>query len=70
MSAPKTNIEHQKRNHRGPLIGIALALVVVGIIFVVFLGDVSTPEDSLLGEGAIDAAPATITPEPAAPAGN
>ncbi len=33
MSAPRTNIETQKRRHKGPLIGMALvALFAVGLI--------------------------------------
>ena len=35
MSAPKTNIEKQKRHHRFPLIGMA-AVVIVLIAFVVW----------------------------------
>lgn len=30
MSAPKTNLDTQKRRHIGPLIGIVLSLVFVG----------------------------------------
>ena len=34
MSAPQTNIEKQKRWHRGPLIGMALVVIFgVGLIF-------------------------------------
>lgn len=34
MSAPRTDIEKQKRWHRGPLIGMGLAVIVgVGLIF-------------------------------------
>jgi len=29
MSAPRTNIDKQKRRHRGPLIGMALVVVLV-----------------------------------------
>jgi NhaP-type Na+/H+ or K+/H+ antiporter len=37
MSAPNTNLEKQKRRHRGPLIGMALALVFVGALFLGYL---------------------------------
>ncbi len=33
MSAPQTNLEKQKRWHRGPLVGIALGLIFVGLMF-------------------------------------
>ena len=34
MSAPKTNIERQARRHRGPLIGMTLAVIIgVSVIF-------------------------------------
>lgn len=59
MSAPQTNIERQKRNHRGPLIGIIASLALVAILFFVFVGDATSPESSLLGEGPIEAAPIT-----------
>lgn len=32
MSAPQTNIERQKRRHRGPIVGITL-----GVVFVLLL---------------------------------
>ncbi len=32
MSAPETNIEKQKKRHRGPLIGLAIAAVFVVLI--------------------------------------
>ena len=34
MSAPDTNIDKQKKRHKGPLGGIALALIFAGILFV------------------------------------
>ena len=40
MSAPKTNIEKQKRRHIGPLVGIALALLVAGALLFWLLGNV------------------------------
>lgn len=33
MSAPDTNIETQKKRHRGPLSGIALGLTFAGLLF-------------------------------------
>lgn len=35
MSAPHTNLETQKRRHRGPLIGMALA-VIFGVALIVY----------------------------------
>ncbi|MCB1364864.1 MAG: hypothetical protein KDK02_12125 [Rhodobacteraceae bacterium] len=60
MSAPKTNIEKQKRHHRFPLIGMA-AVVIVLIAFVVWFWapdeDVTGPQ---VGEEAVPASqPAT-----------
>ncbi len=37
MSAPDTNLEKQKRRHWGPLLGIALAIVLAGGLAFVFL---------------------------------
>jgi hypothetical protein len=67
MSAPQTNLERQKRRHRGPLIGMAVGLIVVGILFVLFLGDTSNEDGTLIGEGAQKVAPeAAGTTAPAA----
>jgi len=37
MSASSTNIDTQKKRHRGPLFGIALSLVFAGALFFGFL---------------------------------
>ena len=37
MSAPDTNVEKQKKNHRAPLTGISLSLIVVAVLFVGWL---------------------------------
>ncbi|TNF20760.1 MAG: hypothetical protein EP318_09705 [Rhodobacteraceae bacterium] len=37
MSAPDTNLEKQKRRHKGPLAGIKLGLAVVALLFAGFL---------------------------------
>lgn len=45
MSASKTNLEKQKRHHKGPLIGITLALLVAaGLLFgyMVYTADTDT----------------------------
>jgi hypothetical protein len=39
MSAPQTNVEKQERRHRGPLIGMALALAAVAVLAFVFLAE-------------------------------
>lgn len=41
MSAPQTNLEKQKRRHRGPLIGITLGLLFVAGIFLWMFGTVA-----------------------------
>jgi hypothetical protein len=61
MSAPDTNLDRQKRRHKAPLVGLAVILVVVGLGFVMFLGDETSPDGTLLGEGAATEAPAGIT---------
>lgn len=38
MSAPQTNIEKQKRWHRGPLVGMAAGLIFVGLMFLWLTG--------------------------------
>jgi molybdopterin-guanine dinucleotide biosynthesis protein A len=65
MSAPQTNIDRQKRRHRGPLIGILAGLAFVAILFFFYLGDTATPDESLLNEPT-----APVTSQPVAPAGN
>ena len=37
MSAPQTNIERQQRRHRGPLVGMALGLAVVALLFIGYM---------------------------------
>ena len=37
MSSPDTNIEKQTRRHIGPLVGIALSLLCVGLLFTGYL---------------------------------
>jgi len=37
MSAPDTNIEKQTKRHRGPLAGIAIALMWAGLLFAGFM---------------------------------
>jgi hypothetical protein len=73
MSAPQTNIERQKRRHRGPIVGIVFSVLAVAILFFVYLGDEVTPEDSLLNEtdAPVVSTPTTpVTPQPVEPTGN
>ena len=37
MSAPKTDIEKQERRHKGPLIGIAIAVIFASVLLVALL---------------------------------
>lgn len=43
MSAPNTNIEKQKGRHKGPLVGIAIALAFAAVLFIAFFGYVWEP---------------------------
>jgi len=50
MSAPQTNLEKQKRRHKGPLIGMAVGLI-VGVLLMIYWGaagsdDIATPPDA------------------------
>ncbi|NEX47189.1 hypothetical protein [Pseudotabrizicola algicola] len=49
MSAPQTNIDKQQRRHRGPLIGMILVVIAVGIGFVWWLGYEAAESDPLPG---------------------
>lgn len=65
MSAPQTNLENQKRRHRGPLMGMALVVIfAVGLIFIWLMDESSggeTPGDE--GGTAQDAAAGITDPE-------
>lgn len=77
MSAPQTNIEKQQRQHRGPLIGMVVAVIAVGIGFVWWLGHEAAESDPASnGQGQIDGrtgnpvpadAPFTTQPEASTP---
>ncbi|MFN3845595.1 MAG: hypothetical protein ACK4RZ_07210 [Paracoccaceae bacterium] len=51
MSAPQTNIEKQQRRHRGPLIGMAVLVVVVLLGLVWWLGQEAAGSDQPQGAG-------------------
>ena len=62
MSAPDTNVEKQKKNHRTPLMGMWISLAVVGLLFVggVLWYAVTPPSDETGGpliEGQTQAEP-------------
>lgn len=50
MSAPDANIEKQKKNHKGPIIGISAALIFVAALFMIFVGN--TVDEGGVPEGA------------------
>jgi hypothetical protein len=52
MSAPETNVEKQARRHRGPLVGIAVAVLIAGL--------------ALIGLGLLNASDETPEAPPAA----
>lgn len=47
MAAPDTNLEKQKRRHRGPLIGMGVSVVFVAVLLFWLFGtdSVETPPD-------------------------
>lgn len=67
MSAPQTNIEKQKRWHRGPLIGMAVvAIFGVGMIFFWLMHEASNGDSPTKSpEGGAVTAPAAAVPAPA-----
>lgn len=77
MSAPQTNIEKQQRRHRGPLVGMVVAVIAVGIGFVWWLGYEAAESDPPAStQGQIDGrsgdpvpadAPMTTAPEAVPP---
>ena len=71
MSAPQTNIETQKRWHRGPIVGmIVVVLIVLGMLFwqMMSVADEGTPADN--GEGQIDGRTGAPEPGSATPDGD
>lgn len=65
MSAPQTNIEKQKKRHRGPLIGMALLVVVAVPVFLLWL----TPDaETDVNTDAVLPAPTETIPPQTAPA--
>ena len=78
MSAPQTNLETQKRRHRGPLIGmiVVVAFALIGLFFLMMnTAEEGTPVES--EQGSIDgrtglptdgSAPADLAPAVPAPA--
>lgn len=73
MSAPRTNIEKQMRHHRGPLIGMAVIVVLVLLGFIWWIYDEAddpvmpgdTPVEEMTESPPADAAPAGTTTVPA-----
>lgn len=55
MSAPDTNVDKQTRRHKAPLVGMVLAIIVVGVLVFAFLG---RSADDNVEPGS--AAPATV----------
>ena len=74
MSAPQTNIDKQKRRHRGPLVGMAVVVTFVGLLLFWWLGQEASQNDVNPGAQALpegtptDVAPAGETPTDQAPA--
>jgi hypothetical protein len=76
MSAPQTNIEKQKRWHRGPLVGMAAVIVFVGLMFLWLTGAFGpdAPDAPIAtkqgGAATADAVSPDVPVVPAAPANN
>lgn len=62
MSASNTTLKKQKRRHKGPLIGIAIALGVAGILFLVYLLVLADPEVEDPAADLTTEEPAEVTP--------
>ena len=68
MSAPRTNIETQKRRHRGPLIGMAVVVIfALGLLFWLMfrVSDAGAPVDS--GADQIDGRTGDAVPDSTPP---
>ena len=72
MSAPNTNIERQRRRHRGPLLGITLAVVFVLALFALWLtgqiGSTTAPAAVPAPAAPVESAPPAAAPATPAPA--
>ncbi len=55
MSAPETNVETQKKRHRGPLVGILAAVLLVAAVFVAFLAWTADDVDNTVQDGGASA---------------
>ncbi len=55
MSAPETNVETQKKRHRGPLVGILAAVLLVAAVFVAFLAWTADDVDTTMQDGGASA---------------
>ncbi|WP_226622456.1 hypothetical protein [Alloyangia pacifica] len=67
MSAPDTNTKAQEKQHRGPLLGIWGAMVVVALLLVWWLAYATNGEEPEAGQAA---APDAAVQEETAPAGD
>ena len=52
MSAPDTNIDRQKKRHRGPLIGIAIGALFAFVLFGYFMSEQLDADAPLTDEAA------------------
>ncbi len=68
MSAPHTDLERQKRRHRGPLIGIIVVLLFVSAIFAYFVLYEFGQSDPATSDAPTDTPVSTTTPEVITPA--
>lgn len=73
MSAPQTNIEKQRRRHRGPLIGMAL-VVVFGVLLITWwlfeeASQAASPSEGTAAPAISTEVPASTGDQPASPSG-
>ena len=69
MSPPDINLERQKRRHRGPLIGMAVGIVVViGLVLFWAMRESAAPPTAAVGTMDPATAPAALSTEAPLPA--
>lgn len=67
MSAPRTNLEKQKRRHIGPLIGMAVVVLFGVVLMVYWLFEEAAESDVPPQDETIESAPADTPPETTEP---
>lgn len=66
MSAPRTNIEKQRRRHVGPLVGLTIILVAVSLLFFGYMAYHADTDET--PEPQIQTDDPSVLPSPSTPA--